>query len=110
MAVLLDERIPLLLPDDAEARVVPEEAVAVERDARAAVAVFALDARAVAEVDDARVLVLPNVRAAADWRASPAVRDTRVPSIEGAVVPRDAREAVAGTVVRAVAPRVSRCN
>ena len=71
------------------------------RDAREAVAAFA----------DARVFVLPNVRAAADSRASPAVRDRRVPSTEGADVPRDAREADAGTAfVRAVVPRVSRCN
>lgn len=105
--LLLDvlARSPLSLCADADARPVLDVEAVVE---------FALDARDVlGALDDARVLALPNVRAAADSRASLAVRDARVPSIDGADVLRDALVRAAGVgpaLVRAVALRVSRCS
>ena len=101
-------RTELLLCEEAEARVVPcEEAVVAE----------ALEARAVLmALVDSRVLALPNVRAAADARASLGVREKRVPSAEGADEPRVDAPVRALPPAEAIAPerdadvRLSRCN
>lgn len=98
--------IPLLLWAEAEARVVPcADAVADAREARAVLIAL----------DDSRVLLLPKVRAAADARASPAERDTRVPFSDSAVdAPREAVRtgwpAAAAILPRDDEARVSRCN
>lgn len=86
--------------DDAEARVEPcAEAVELAREARAVLIAL----------DDSRVLELPKVRAAADWRASPPVRDRRVPSVAtGAAALRV--DAPRGADIRADAVCDSRCS
>lgn len=99
-------RTPELLWLEADAREVPcAEAVADAREARAVLIAL----------DDSRVLLLPKVRAAADARASPAERDTRVPFSDSAVdAPREAVRtglpAAAVTLPRDDDARVSRCN
>ena len=109
VALLLPDEaslIPLLLWAEAEARVVPcADAVADAREARAVLIAL----------DDSRVLLLPKVRAAADARASPAERDTRVPFSDSAVdAPREAVRtglpAAAAILPRDDDARVSRCN
>lgn len=99
-------RTPELLWLEADAREVPcAEAVADAREARAVLIAL----------DDSRVLLLPKVRAAADARASPAERDTRVPFSDSAVdAPREAVRtglpAAAAILPRDDDARVSRCN
>ena len=99
-------RTPELLWLEADAREVPcAEAVADAREARAVLIAL----------DDSRVLLLPKVRAAADARASPAERDTRVPFSDSAVdAPREAVRtgwpAAAAILPRDDEARVSRCN
>lgn len=100
-------RTELLLCEEAEARVVPCEDAVTE----------ALEARAVLmALVDSRVLALPNVRAAADARASLGVREKRVPSAEGADEPGVDAPVRALPPAEAIAPgrdddvRLSRCN
>ena len=98
------ERMPVLLCEEAEARVVPD---AEEADEERVVPPVLEAREADAALDEARVFVLPKVRAAADSRASLAERDIRVPVVEGA---EDVREAGLLLVRTAAVLRVSRCN
>ncbi len=98
------ERMPALLCEEAETRVVPD---AEEADDERVVPPVLEAREAVDALDEARVFVLPKVRAAADSRASLAERDIRVPVVEGA---EDVREAGLLLVRAAAVLRVSRCN